>query len=95
MSNKRVGIGICVICKEFTDDPDYLTCGNPQCDKELREELHCRKELLELLEVDSLVRVLKKIEWIIEKVELVNVELARASDLRGIVDEIKKIIGTE
>lgn len=32
-------IGECLICGAFTDNPDDFTCGNPQCNKELRERV--------------------------------------------------------
>ena len=58
------GLGNCSICGQYTDGADLFTCGNPQCDNELRQELSSRKELLRILDVGSLADVIKGLQQI-------------------------------
>lgn len=48
------GVGQCLICKAFIDNPENFTCGNPQCDTELRK----RNEIIDQAKND--VRLGKK-----------------------------------
>lgn len=64
IKKKRSGVGQCLICNQLTDDSDQFTCGNPQCDKELKQEMESRKEVLKLLGVKSLTEAAEKIRQI-------------------------------
>lgn len=46
MSGKNQGIGECLICGVFIDDPEDFTCGNPHCNQTLRENYEKTKEFL-------------------------------------------------
>jgi len=69
---KSKGVDRCLICDEFTDGSNQFTCGHPQCDNELREEMSSRKEILEILDAKSLKEVkekVKRIEEIVNEIE--------------------------
>ena len=64
--NRRTGMGTgeCLACGTLTDDLDDFTCGHPQCDKTLKEEMSARKDLLKELGVNSINEVVAEIRHI-------------------------------
>jgi len=61
---KNKGIGHCLICDILTDDSDAFTCGHPQCNETLKEEMSARKDLLKELGVSSIKEVTEKVRQI-------------------------------
>jgi len=61
---KNRGTGYCLICDILTDDSDAFTCGHPQCNKTLKEEMSARKDLLKELGVSSIKEVTEKVRQI-------------------------------
>jgi hypothetical protein len=61
---KNKGIGHCLICDILTDDSDAFTCGHPQCNETLKEEMSARKDLLKELGVSSIKGAVEKVRQI-------------------------------
>ena len=58
------GTGQCLVCNILIDDPDAFTCGHPQCNLILREELSAREDLLRELGVSSIKEAAAEIQHI-------------------------------
>lgn len=85
------GIGFCLMCEIFIDDPDQFTCGHPECNKEAREILEEKTEideelyaLLSDLGVVSIEEAREKIKEITDSAEENKENLKKLFDDLGI-----------